>query len=153
MVKPIPEGYHSLTPYLSVNGAAAAIEFYKQAFGAKELFRMPGPDGRIGHAEILIGDSHVMLADEHAEIGFRGPRALGGTPVHLMVYVENVDEVFARAIAAGGKVTRAVEDQFYGDRLGGFEDPYGHIWFVATHVEDVAPEELERRAKARSEHQ
>lgn len=144
-VKPIPEGYHSVTPYLSVKGAASAIEFYRKAFGAKELFRMPAPDGTIGHAEILIGDSHVMLADEN-EMTAKSPATLGGTPVALMLYVEDVDATVKRALDAGAKLLRPVENQFYGDRSGGILDPFGHSWWVATHVEDVPPDELERRA-------
>ena len=147
-VKPIPEGYHSVTPYLIVDGAARAIEFYKQAFGAVETFRMEAPGGRVGHAEVKIGDSHVMLADEHPEIGARGPRALGGSPVSLTLYVEDVDATVARAVEAGAKLKRPVADQFYGDRTGGVEDPFGHVWFVATHVEDVPYEELKKRAAA-----
>lgn len=147
-VKPIPDGYHSVTPYLIVNDGARAIEFYKQAFGALELFRMDGPDGRVGHAEIKIGDSHVMLADEHPEIAARSPQSIGGSPVSLMLYVEDVDATVGRALEAGAKLTRPVADQFYGDRTGGLEDPFGHAWYVATHVEDVPPEELQRRAAA-----
>lgn len=147
MVKPIPDGYHSVTPYLIVNGAARAIDFYKQAFGATELLRMEGPGGSIGHAEIKIGDSPVMLADEHPEMGFRSPRTLGGPGVSLMIYVENVDEVFPRAIAAGGKELRAVQDQFYGDRSGTLEDPFGHVWTISTHKEDLSNDELMRRSE------
>lgn len=146
-VKPIPEGYHSVTPYLVINGAADAIEFYKKAFGATELFRMER-GGKIGHAEIKIGDSPVMLADEHPEMGFTGPNALGGTPVSLMVYVEDVDTVYKQAIAAGGEELRPLEDQFYGDRSGTLKDPFGHVWTVSTHKEDVAPEEMEKRMAA-----
>ena len=146
-VKPIPDGYHSVTPYLVINGAAKALEFYKKAFGAIELFRMPQPDGKIGHAEIKIGDSPVMLADEAPERGFRGPQALGGSPIGLMIYVEDVDKVFSQAVAAGAKVERPVKNQFYGDRSGGVIDPFGHVWYIATHIEDVSPEELGRRAK------
>ncbi len=144
----IPEGYHSVTPYLVVDGAAEALEFYKKAFGAKEVMRMPGPGGRIAHAEIKIGDSHVMLADEHPEQGHRGPKSIGGTPVGIMIYVEDVDAVFAAAVAAGAKETRPVEDQFYGDRSGHITDPFGHNWMIATHIEDVSPEEMDRRLKA-----
>ncbi len=147
-VKPIPEGYHSVTPYVVVHDGAAAIEFYKQAFGAAETFRMEAPGGRIGHAEIRIGDSHVMLADEHPEIGARSPRAFGGSPVSLTLYVEDVDATVARAVEAGATLKRPVADQFYGDRTGGVEDPFGHVWFVATHVEDVPYEELKKRAAA-----
>ena len=147
-VKPIPEGYGTVTPYLIVNGAARAIEFYKQAFGAVETFRMEAPGGRVGHAEIRIGDSHVMLADEHPEMGARSPRAFGGSPVSLTLYVEDVDATVARAVEAGATLKRPVADQFYGDRTGGVEDPFGHVWFVATHVEDVPYEELKKRAAA-----
>jgi PhnB protein len=147
-VKPIPDGYHSVTPYIIVDGGARAIEFYKQAFGATELFRMEGPDGRVGHAEIKVGDSHVMLADEHPEMGARGPQSFGGSPVSLMLYVEDVDATVERAVEAGAKLKRPVADQFYGDRTGGIEDPFGHVWYVATHVEDVPPEELQKRAAA-----
>jgi PhnB protein len=143
----IPEGYHSVTPYLVIDGAAEAIEFYKQAFGATEVLRMPGPGGKIGHAEIRIGDSHVMLADEHPEQGHRGPKAYGGSPVSLMIYVEDADARFRAAIAGGAKELRAVETQFYGDRSGQILDPFGHMWTIATHVEDVPPEEMEQRMK------
>lgn len=145
--KPIPEGYYSVTPYLIVKGAAAAIEFYKKAFGAKELFRMkPGEDGRIGHAEIRIGNAPVMLADEFPEHGFRSPQSIGGSPVSLLLYVEDVDAVAARAVSAGATVLRPIKDQFYGDRSGTYSDPFGHTWTIATHKEDVSPEEMERRA-------
>jgi PhnB protein len=144
-VKPIPDGYHSVTAYLIVAGAAEAIDFYTRAFGAKERCRMPGPDGKIGHAEIQVGDSPVMLADEHPEFLARGPKTLGGSPVHLMIYVEDVDAVFRQAVAAGAKVIRPIKDQFYGDRSGSVEDPFGHSWTIATHKEDLTPEELDRR--------
>jgi PhnB protein len=144
--KPIPEGYEAPTPYLVVRGAAAAIDFYKKAFGAKEVMRMPGPDGRIGHADVRIGGGHVMLADESPEMGHRSPGSLGGSPVSLVLYVENADEVVQRAVGAGAKVTRPVKDEFYGDRAGTLTDPFGHIWHVMTHVEDVSPEEMEKRA-------
>ena len=147
-VKPIPDGYNGVTPYLIVDGAARAIEFYKQAFGATETFRMERPDGRVGHAEIKIGDSHVMLADEHPEMGARGPQSIGGSPISLVLYVEDVDATVNRAVEAGAKLTRPVANQFYGDRTGGVEDPFGHAWYVATHVEDVAPEEMQKRAAA-----
>jgi len=147
-VKPIPEGYHSLTPYLIIDGAANAIEFYKKAFGASELFRFPAPGGRIGHAEIRIGDSPIMLADQHPEIGYKGPQALGGSPVSIMLYVDDVDTVFNRAVASGARVRDAVQDKFYGDRSGTLIDPFGHTWHIATHKEDVSMEEMERRAKA-----
>jgi PhnB protein len=152
-VKPIPEGYHTVTPYLIVNDGAGAIDFYKRALGATELMRMPGPDGKVGHAEIKIGDSPVMLADEMPQMGFRGPQALGGTPVSLCLYVEDVDARFGTAIAAGAKELRPVQDQFYGDRSGTFQDPYGHVWTVATHKEDLTPDEIAARmAKAMPEH-
>jgi PhnB protein len=136
-VKPIPEGYHTATPYLIAHNAAAAIEFYKNAFGATELFRMAQPDGRIGHAEIQIGDSHIMLADEFPEMGIHSPQHYGGSAVSILLYVADVDAVFAQAVAAGAKVDRPVADQFYGDRNGGVIDPFGHRWFVATHIKDV----------------
>ena len=145
-VKSIPEGYHSVTPYLIVQGAVRAIEFYRRAFGARELFRMMQPDGRVGHAELEIGDSRVMLADEHPEMGVRSPQTIGGSPVTIHLYVEDVDATVARAAAAGATVTRPVADQFYGDRNGGLTDPFGHVWYVATHVEDLSMEELGRRA-------
>src|SRR5712691_3595419 len=135
-VKPIPHGYHTATPYLIVSGAAGAIEFYKKAFGATELMRMADPKGKIGHAEIQIGDSHIMLADEFPEMGYRSPQSLGGSPVSIHLYVEDVDTLASQAIAAGAKVLRPVKDQFYGDRSGTFEDPFGHVWTIATHVED-----------------
>lgn len=147
-VKPIPEGYHTATPYLIIKGAADAIEFYKQAFGAAELFRFPAPDGKIGHAEIKIGDSPIMLADEYPDMGYKGPKSLGGSPVSLMIYVEDVDTVFNRAVAGGATVKEAVSDKFYGDRIGTLVDPFGHIWHVSTHKEDVSLEEMEKRAKA-----
>jgi PhnB protein len=147
-VKPIPEGYPRVIPYLSINGATAAIDFYKNVFGAKERVRMPAPDSKIGHAELEIGDSVIMLADVFPGMSAPDPKTLGGTPVNLMVYVEDVDTVFDRALKAGAKAERPVENQFYGDRVGQFEDPFGHKWFVATHVEDVSPEEMEKRAAA-----
>jgi len=148
-VKAIPDGYHAITPYLVCDGAAGAIAFYKKVFGAQELFPpMPAPGGKIGHAELRIGDSAVMLADESPEQGFRGPRAHNGSPVSLLLYVKDVDATFKAAVAAGAKALREVKDQFYGDRSGTLEDPFGHVWTVATHVEDVAPDEMERRMKA-----
>lgn len=147
-VKPIPEGYHSVTPYLYINGAAAAIEFYKKALGARELLRVPGPQGKLMHAEIQIGDSPVMMADENAEWSAIGPKTRGGTTVGIALYVENVDALFKQAVAAGAKVIRPVQDQFYGDRSGTIEDPFGHVWTIATHKEDVSPEEMERRMAA-----
>ena len=147
MVKPIPEGYHTITPYLLVRNAAAAMDYYKKAFGAVEIGRFE-MGGRIGHADMTIGDSHFMLADEHPEMGYVGPETLGGTTFGMALYVANVDELFQRAIDAGGKVERAVADQFYGDRTGTLIDPFGHKWSILTHVEDVTEEEMERRAKA-----
>ena len=152
MVKPIPDGYHSVTPYLIVDDAKAAIDFYTRALGAKEKFRLPMGD-RIGHAEILIGDSHVMLADEFPDMGHLGPKARGGTTVSLMVYVEDVDSAFKRAIDAGGKQERPVENQFWGDRMGTLSDPFGHKWTLATTVEDVPDSELQDRMKAWSQQQ
>lgn len=151
-VKPIPEGYHSITPYLVLKGASAALDYYRKAFGAQELFRMPGPDGTIGHAEMKIGDSPFMLADECPERGFSGPQ--GGTPpISLMIYVNDVDKVFKQALAAGGKELKPLADQFYGDRSGTLIDPFGHVWTVATHKEDVSPEELNRRMAELSKQQ
>ena len=144
-VKPIPEGYPRVTPYLHVSGAAAAIEFYKDILGAQERMRMPGPEGKLGHAELQIGESIVMLADEFPDMGVSGPKSIGGTPVTLHVYVEDVDAVFDAALAAGATSVRPVENQFYGDRTGQFEDPFGHRWNIATHVEDVPPDEMEKR--------
>lgn len=146
-VKPIPEGYHSVTPYLIIKGASRAIDFYKKAFGATEVMRFPGPNNTVAHAEIKIGDSHVMLADE-GQGNYRGPEALGGSPVSLMVYVEDVDKVFDRAVSNGAKATRPVADQFYGDRVGTLVDPFGHIWSLGTHVEDVSMEEMQKRMAA-----
>lgn len=147
-VKAVPDGYHTVTPYLIVSGAAQAIDFYVRAFGASELLRMPDAKGRIAHAEIRIGDSVLMLADEHPEMGYRGPRALGGTSVSILLYVPDVDAVFERALKAGGKSQRPVADQFYGDRMGTLEDPFGHVWTIGTHVEDVSEEEIKRRMAA-----
>ncbi|MGI8684444.1 MAG: VOC family protein [Acidimicrobiales bacterium] len=146
MAKAIPDGYPQLSPYLCVDGAAAAIDFYASVFGAKERTRMPAPDGKIGHAELQLGDSVVMLSDEFPEMGNRAPKSVGGTPVTLSLYVEDVDDVFARALGAGATEVRPVETQFYGDRMGLLDDPFGHRWSVATHVEDVPPEEMGRRA-------
>jgi len=146
MVKPVPDGYPRVTPYLIVDGAGAAIDFYTSVLGATERMRMPAPEGRIGHAELELGNSVIMLADESPEMGARAPGTVGGTPVSLHVYVEDVDAVFDRALKAGAKELRAVEDRFYGDRTGGFEDPFGHRWDVASHVEDVPPDEMEKRA-------
>lgn len=144
-VQPIPTGYHSVTPYLIVNDAARAIDFYQRAFGATELFRLPTPNGKIAHAEIKIGDSPVMLADEME--GYKGPLALGGTGVSLMIYVPDVNKMFPQALAAGATQQRPLADQFYGDRTGTVVDPFGHVWTIATHTEDVAPEEIDRRFK------
>jgi PhnB protein len=145
-VKPIPDGYPRVTPYLHVDGASKAIDFYRTVFGAKERMRMAGPDGRIGHAELEIGNSMIMVADEHPDMNVRGPKSIGGTPVTVLVYVEDVDRAFERALKAGAKELRPVENQFYGDRSGQFEDPFGHHWNVATHVEDVPPDEMAKRA-------
>ena len=147
-VKPVPDGYHSATPYLIVDGAAKALDFYKRVFGGTERMRMPSPGGKVGHAEISIGDSVIMLADEHPEMGARGPRAFGGTAVSLHLYVEDVDATVKTAVAAGAKLLRPVEDKFYGDRTGTIEDPFGHHWHVATHKQDVPPDEMARRAAA-----
>jgi PhnB protein len=147
-IRPIPKGYNTVTPYLSVQGAASAIAFYKKAFGAKEVMRMPGPGGTIGHAEIQIGDSRIMLADEFPEMNFRSPRTVGGTPVNIHLYAQDVDKVAKKAVAAGAKLLRPVADQFYGDRSGSLEDPFGHVWHVATHVEDIPMKELKKRAAA-----
>jgi PhnB protein len=147
-VKKIPKGYHSATPYLIVDGAERAIDFYTRAFNAKELMRVPAPGHRIGHAEIKIGDSVIMLADEHPEIQARGPQHYGGSPVSILLYVEDVDSLFRQAVAAGATETRAVADQFYGDRSGSLKDPFGHNWHLSTHQEDVSPEELNRRMAA-----
>jgi PhnB protein len=147
-VKAIPDGYHTATPYLIVKGAAQALDFYHQAFGATELFRFAGPNGQIGHAEMQIGTSRIMLADEHPQMGYVGPETLGGTPVGICLYVEDVDALAKRAVAAGAKVERPVQDMFYGDRTGTFADPFGHKWTISTHKEDVSPEEMERRAAA-----
>ncbi len=147
-VKPIPEGYPRVTPYLCCDGAAAAIDFYKDVLGAEERMRMSAPGGKIGHAELAFGNSVVMLADEFPDMGFRGPKSLGGTPTTLHLYVEDVDAVFADALRKGATEVDAVKDQFYGDRSGQFEDPFGHRWNVASHIEDVPEEELAERAKA-----
>ncbi len=147
-VKPIPDGYHSVTPYLIVKGAANAIEFYKKAFGATELMRMADPSGRVGHAEIKIGDSPIMLADEFPEMGNVSPQSLGGTPVSIILYVEDVDTLAHQAVAAGAQVKRPLKDQFYGDRSGTFTDPFGHVWTIATHKEDLSHEEMNKRAEA-----
>ena len=147
-VRPVPDGYHSVIPYMTIDGAERAIAFYKTAFGAKELMRIAHPDGKIGHAELSIGDSKIMLSDEFPEMGAHGPRLSGGSGVAIHLYVEDVDATAKRATAAGAKTLHPVEDKFYGDRMGSFEDPCGHVWHVATHKEDVPPQELRKRAQA-----
>jgi PhnB protein len=147
-VQPIPAGYQTVTPYLIVGGAAEALDFYRRAFNASERLRVPMPGGRIGHAEIEIGNSVIMLADEFPEMGVQGPKALGGTPVGILLYVEDVDRVFQQALAAGAKQEKPLQNQFYGDRSGTVIDPFGHKWTIATHVEDVSPEELKARMAA-----
>jgi len=149
-VKPIPEGYPRLSPYLCVDGADAAIAFYSEIFGGTERMRLAGPDGKVGHAELQIGDSVLMLSDEWPEMDVRGPGAYGGTAVTLGVYVDDVDAVIARAVERGATVVRPVQDQFYGDRSGQILDPWGHRWSIATHVEDVSPDEISRRAASMS---
>jgi PhnB protein len=149
-VKPIPEGYHSVTPYLCAKGAAQAIEFYKKAFSATERMRIMQPDGRVGHAELQIGDSVIMLADEFLEMDVRSPATLGGSPVTIHLYVADADAVFKQAVAAGATVKRPVADQFYGDRSGGIVDPFGHIWWISTHKEDLSSEEIVKRAASAS---
>jgi PhnB protein len=148
-VSHIPQGYHTVTPYLIIKGAAQAIDYYKKVFGATELFRMDSPDGRVGHAELQIGDSRLMLADENPSMGqgHASAATIGASPISLYLYIPEVDRVFERAVAAGAKVIKPVQDQFYGDRSGFLQDPFGHLWALATHVEDVSPEELEERAK------
>lgn len=153
-VKPIPDGYPQVTPYLCVDRAADAIDFYTDVFGATERMRMPAPDGKIGHAELQIGDSLIMLSDEFPEMNVRAPKSIGGTPTTLSLYVEDVDRVVQRAVDRGATLLRPVENQFYGDRSGQIEDPFGHRWGIATHVEDVPPDEMQRRAETamRGEH-
>ncbi|SRR6266545_6731722 len=148
MTKPIPEGYHTVTPYLAVDGAADAIEFYKKAFGAQETIRMDGPDGSIAHAEIKIGDSLVMLSDPFPQSTVKAPTSLGGTSASVFLYVEDVDRVVKQAVDTGATVTMEVEDQFWGDRFGTISDPFGHTWSIATHIEDLTPEEIAERGKA-----
>ena len=147
-VKPIPDGYHTATPYLIVDDGARAIEFYKRALDATEIMRIPAPGGRVGHAEIRIGDSIIMLADESPEMDAKSPKSYGGSPVSLLIYVEDADKVFARAVAAGGKEVRPMTDQFYGDRSGTLKDPFGHSWHISSHKEDVSMEELNKRMAA-----
>jgi PhnB protein len=151
-VQPIPEGYHSVTPYLIIRDAAAALDFYKRAFGATELMRLDH-GGKVGHAEIQLGDSRIMLADEFPEMGAVSPQSLGGTPVGICLYVPNVDALFQQAVAAGGKVERALQNQFYGDRSGTIIDPFGHKWTIATHIEDLTPEQINERMAAWSQSQ
>jgi PhnB protein len=150
MVKPIPDGYHTVTPYLILNAAGDAIAFYKRAFGAIEVMRMDDPSGKVHHAEISIGGSRIMLADEHPEIEALSPKTIGGSPVSIHLYVEDVDGAVERVVAAGAKLVRPVADQFYGDRVGGIEDPFGYRWFIATHKEDLTMDEIRRRAAAQS---
>lgn len=147
-VKAVPEGYHTATPYLICKEAAKAIDFYKHAFGATELFRLEGPGDSLGHAEIRIGDSPIMLADEFPDMNARSPESYGGSPVSILLYVNDVDRTVERAVAAGAKLVRPVQDQFYGDRTGTITDPFGHSWNIATHKEDVSPEEMKRRSEA-----
>jgi PhnB protein len=153
-VKPVPEGYHSITPYLMVKGGAQALDFYVKAFGAEVTVRMDSPDGTLGHGEIRIGDSIFMLGDEvpgNPDVVCASPKTLGGSTVTLMVYLTDVDQAFQRAVAAGATIRRPLKDQFYGDRTGTLEDPFGHFWTLATHIEDVTPEEMERRMAALQE--
>jgi PhnB protein len=147
-VKPIPDGYPRVTPYLVVAGAADAIDFYSRVLGAKERMRMDGPDGKVGHAELQIGDSVIMLADEFPDMQAVGPKTVGGTPVSIHVYVEDVDKTFEQAVKAGAKELQPLENKFYGDRSATFEDPFGHQWTVSTHVEDIPPDEMAKRAAA-----
>ena len=146
--KAVPPGHHTATPYLTISDGVRALDFYKQAFGATEVYKLIMPDGRLGHAEIRLGDSIIMLADEFPEYGGRSPRTLGGSPVSVHLYVEDVDAFVKRAVAAGAKETKPVKDQFYGDRSGQLEDPFGHLWWVATHKEDVSPPEMQKRVEA-----
>ena len=147
-IPPIPEGYHSVTPYLIVHDGVQALAWYQKAFGAVELLRIPMQDGRIGHAELQLGTSRLMLADESPEAMAKSARAYGGSPISLLLYVEDVDTVMARALAEGAKLVLPLEDKFYGDRMGTVEDPFGFLWSLATHIEDVSPEELQKRAQA-----
>jgi PhnB protein len=147
-VKPIPDGHRTVAPYLAIKNAGGALEFYKNAFGAIETYKLVVPDGRVGHAEIRLGDSLIMLSDEFPEFGGKAPKALGGSPVSIHLYVDDVDAFFERALAAGARELKPVADQFYGDRSGQLEDPFGHLWWVATHKEDVPPEEMQKRVRA-----
>ncbi|HZR27746.1 MAG TPA: VOC family protein [Terriglobales bacterium] len=148
-VSPVPKGYNSITPYLIIKGAAQAIDYYKKVFGATEVFRMDQPDGKVGHAELQIGDSRIMLADENPKMGqgYTSAASIGSSPVSLYLYIPDVDRVVERAVAEGAKTIKPVQDQFYGDRSGFIQDPFGHFWGIATHVEDVAPQEMAERAK------
>ncbi len=146
----IPEGYNTVTPYLVIKGAAKAIDYYKKVFGATVVVRMDAPDGRVGHAELQLGDSRIMLADENPQMGYRSAESIGSSPVSLYVYLPDCDEVVAKAAAEGAKILKPVADQFYGDRSGFIQDPFGHLWGIATHKEDVSPEEMEERAKKAS---
>ena len=146
-VQPVPKGYNAVTPYLAIQGAAQAIDFYKKVFGAMEVMRMPAPQGKLGHVEIKVGDSKIMLADESPAMNFLAPPARGGTPVHIHLYVKDVDATVAKAIEAGAKMVRDVQDMFYGDRTGSIEDPFGHFWHVATHIRDVSMKEMQRAAE------
>ncbi len=143
----IPKGYNTVTPYLIIKGAAKAIDYYKKVFGATVVVRMDGPDGRIGHAELKIGDSHIMLADENPQMGYRSAESIGASPVSLLVYLPDCDKVVAKAVAEGAKILKPVADQFYGDRSGFIQDPFGHLWGIATHKEDVSPQEMKERMK------
>ncbi|HKQ37623.1 MAG TPA: VOC family protein [Verrucomicrobiae bacterium] len=146
--KTVPEGHHTVTPYLAIKNGVKALEFYKKAFGATEVQKLITPDGRLGHAEIRLGDSIIMMSDEFPEFGGKAPDTLGGSPVNIHLYVEDVDAFFKKAVAAGAKERKPVKDQFYGDRSGQLEDPFGHLWWVATHKEDVPPEEMQKRVQA-----
>lgn len=150
-VQPIPRGFHTVTPYLVVKDAARAIDFYRRAFGAKELVRMDGPGGKIAHAELEVGDSRIMLSDEMPDAGGRSPQSLGGSTVGIFLYVDNVDQTFRQATSAGAKVDQPLADMFWGDRYGRITDPFGHLWSLATHKEDVSPEEMKKRMKAEAE--
>ena len=143
-VRPIPEGYHSVTPYLICDGAAKAIEFYKKAFGTVEVVRMAMPNGKLGHAEIKIGDSYINLADEHPESGVRSPKSYGGSPISVLLYVENTDATVAQCVSTGGTITRPIKDEFYGDRAATVVDPFGHTWYIHSHIKDVTPEEMKK---------
>ena len=147
-IEPIPTGYHSITPYLIVDDAKGAMEFYQRAFGAAVVLQLDRPDGKVAHAEVKLGDSMIMLADEASEMGYHSAKAIGGSPVKILLYIENVDAVFNRAVEAGAEVVSPVKDQFYGDRSGALKDPFGHSWTIATHIEDVSQDEVDRRYQA-----